>query len=50
MLKVVEALAKERYDFKIETSPSGTWDITINGDGVKHMLHIPVASILIIQT
>lgn len=28
-LKVVEALAKEKYNFEIESAPNGTWTINI---------------------
>jgi N-acetyl-beta-hexosaminidase len=38
MLRVVEALAKEKYDFKITTSPNGTWNIEIQEDSINHRM------------
>jgi hypothetical protein len=29
LLKVVEALAKEKYNFEIESSPNGTWTVVL---------------------
>lgn len=36
LLKVVEALAREKYNFKIETSSNGTWSIIMYTEQDEH--------------